>query len=81
MEEYPRLIAAVAHDNYDIMLSYADGQTRVYNFAKNLTHKYYKPLADIALFKQVKATDGEIEWPTGQDFCPHTLYNDSILVD
>ena len=23
--------------------------------------------------------DGEIEWSTGQDFCPHTLYEKSVI--
>jgi hypothetical protein len=24
-----------------------------------------------------RVNDGEIEWATGQDFCPHTLYDGS----
>jgi hypothetical protein len=80
MNIYPRLIDVVGRDSHQLLLSYSNGEKRVYDFAPNLTHKYYMPLADIVLFKQVKAVDGEIEWATGQDFCPHTLYDNSKTV-
>jgi hypothetical protein len=37
-------------------------------------------LSNPALFGNVQVVDGEITWPTGQDFCPHTLYEKSSRV-
>lgn len=54
-------------------------ERRVYDFTPNLIHKFYKQLSDIRLFKNVQVVDGEIEWATGQDFCPHTLYENSTV--
>ena len=78
MTFYPKLQAVRPLEDYRLLLEFSGNETRIYNFKPNLTHKYYLPLADINLFKQVKVTDGELEWITGQDFCPHTLYEQSI---
>ena len=37
-------------------------------------HKFYQILSDENLFKKISVNDGEVEWVTGQDFCPHTLW-------
>ena len=80
MRAYPKLQTAVPLADYQLLLGYENGEQRLYNFKPNLNHKFYRPLADARLFKTVSVTDGEIEWATGQDFCPHTLYNDSAAV-
>jgi len=77
MKTYPRLTAVTPLDNYQLMLAYANKEKRVYDFKPNLAHPFFKVLANEELFKKVAANDGELEWITGQDFCPHTLYNDS----
>ncbi|MDR1065158.1 MAG: DUF2442 domain-containing protein [Oscillospiraceae bacterium] len=77
MKTYPTLTAVTPLDNYRLELAYDGGERRVYDFKPNLSHKYYKQLADTRLFRSVSVTDGEIEWATGQDFCPHTLYENS----
>jgi len=77
MVTYPPLKAVTPLDDYHLLLTFGEGEKRLYDFKPNLEHKYYKALADIRLFKSVAINDGEIEWITGQDFCPHTLYEES----
>jgi hypothetical protein len=60
------------------MLTFGENERRLYDFKPNLKHKYYCSLSDIRLFKSVSVIDGEIEWVTGQDFCPNTLYEESV---
>jgi hypothetical protein len=79
MKKYPKLKDVIALDNYCLLLTFGENEKRVYDFKPNLSHKFYSPLTDIKLFKSVSVVDGEIEWVTGQDFCPHTLYEQSIL--
>jgi hypothetical protein len=74
---YPILKAVTPLDDYRLMLIFGEGEKRLYNFKPNLSHKFYKSLTDLRLFKAVSVNDGEIEWVTGQDFCPHTLYEKS----
>ncbi len=77
---YPKLLSAVANDGFLLSLTYEGGEEKIYDFKPNLSHKYYSALADIMLFKMVRVIDGEIEWASGQDFCPHTLYDRSVAL-
>ena len=77
-KNYPKLVEVVATDDYELVLSYSNNERRTYDFKNNLTHPFYKELNNLALFKKVNVTDGEIEWVSGQDFCPHTLYENSL---
>jgi len=77
MQTYPILKNALPLDDYFLMLIFGDGEERLYDFKPNLTHKYYEELADMRLFKALSVNEGEIEWKSGQDFCPHTLYEES----
>ena len=78
MIKYPTLIEAIPFDNYRISLTYNNNEQRIYDFTPNLDHKFYNSLTDIKLFMSVKVVDGELIWITGQDFCPHTLYEQSV---
>ena len=80
MTEYPMLKAVMPLDDYRLLLTFGEGEKRLYDFKPNLNHKFYRPLADKKLFDSVSVHDGELEWITGQDFCPHTLYENSTPV-
>jgi len=77
MALYPKLKIAKPLDNHLLILIFEEDEKRLYDFKPNLDHNFYRPLTDINLFKKVSVNDGEIEWVTGQDFCPHTLYEES----
>ena len=77
MNAYPMLKTVTPLDDYRLMLTFGENERRLYDFKPNLTHKFYRPLTHMRLFKSVSVNDGEIEWVTGQDFCPHTLYEES----
>ena len=80
MRAYPTLTDVKPMENYMLVLTYGDSEQRVYDFKPNFEHEYYRPLSNINLFQNVSVNDGEIEWITGQDFCPHTLYEQSIPI-
>ena len=75
---YPALKQVSPLSGYKLAVTFDDGEERIYDFAANLGHKYYAALRDVNLFRQVSVVDGELEWVTGQDFCPHTLYEQSM---
>jgi len=77
MQVYPKLVKVTPMENYHLLLAFANKEKRLYDFRPNLEHPFFRPLANEELFKKVAAVDGELEWVTGQDFCPHTLYSDS----
>ena len=78
MKSYPKLIEATALNDYNLMLLFSNGEKKIFDFAPNLSHPYYRGLQDYALFRKVMVNDGEIEWVTGQDYCPHTLYDKGL---
>jgi hypothetical protein len=75
---YPKLKEVTTLDNYSLLLLFTNGKKKLFDFTPNLSHPYYKDLRNISLFRSVVVNDGEIEWSTGQDFCPHTLYDKSV---
>jgi len=77
MQIYPKIISVTPLENFRLLLVFANGEKRIYDFNPNLAHPFFRALSNEELFKRVTAVDGELEWVTGQDFCPHTLYNDS----
>jgi len=77
MKSYPKLQEVSALDDYNLLLLFSDNKRKIFDFTPNLSHPYYKNLRNTSLFENVFVTDGEIEWATGQDFCPHTLYEKS----
>ena len=74
----PKLLDVKATDDYKLILNFSNGEEKMYDFKSNLDHPFYKELRNPVLFKNVWVIDGEIEWATGQDFCPHTLYEASV---
>ena len=77
---YPVLKDATPLEGHRLLLRFGQNEKRVYDFRPNLAHPFYKALVDERLFRRVHVEDGEIEWATGQDFCPHTLYENSVPV-
>ena len=77
-KNYPELKEASTLNDYNLLLLFANGEKKLYDFSPNLSHPYYKILSNQSFFKNFSVNDGEIEWATGQDFCPHTLYDKGI---
>ena len=80
MKQYPSLKKAIAGKNFNIELIYDNGEKRQFDFTPNLMHPFYKELEDENLFVQMRVENGELMWASGQDFCPNTLYEKSILL-
>ena len=81
MNAYPVLRNVMPLDDYRLLLTFDEDEKRLYDFKPNLSHKYYRSLVDVRLFKAVSVKNGEIQWATGQDFCPHTLYEESVVAE
>jgi len=79
VDDYPKLIDATALDGYNLLLLFSNGEKKIFDFTPNLCHPFYKDLRDNSLFRCLSVNDGEIEWATGQDFCPHTLYDKGVI--
>jgi hypothetical protein len=62
---------------YTLRVGFEDATSRVIDFAPLLTGELYGPLADRALFEQVRIDPDArtLVWPNGADFDPATLHD------
>jgi hypothetical protein len=74
----PRVTAVTPAEEYTLILEFSNGERRVFNAMPLLDIDAFKPLADKAFFQTVKTAYGSISWPCGIDYCPDTLYNESV---
>ena len=81
MTKYPKLCKVEALENHNLILYFSNNEKKIFDFNSYLTHPYYQNLKNYAFFKNIALKDGELEWATGQDFCPHTLYENSVNIE
>jgi len=73
----PRIAHVIPTDDFKLVLTFTNGELKIYDCSDLLNFGVFKELQDKNYFKQVKITDGTIAWPHEQDICPDTLYLDS----
>ena len=70
----PRITAVTAHDDYILLLTFANGEVRHFNMTPYLGYPAFEPLRQAAFFKLARASHGTVVWPKEIDFDPDTLY-------
>lgn len=74
----PRVIEVVPNDNYELLLTFNNGEKRKFDAKQLLDMRVFAPLNNIAFFKSVKVEFGTVVWPQDIDYCPDTLYEQSV---
>jgi hypothetical protein len=77
----PRVSAVYPADDYKLFLTFNNNERRVFDAKPLLNLPAFKLLSDKDFFKAVKTEFGTIAWGNNIDYCPDTLYNESILTD
>jgi hypothetical protein len=77
----PRIKDVKPLSNYNLLLIFTNGEEKMFDVKPYLDKGIFKELKDISLFNSVKPFLGSIQWKNGQDFCPDTLYEDSVALD
>lgn len=74
----PRVEAVKPNSDYTLTLTFTNGEVKVFDVKPYLDKGIFKELKELNVFNSVKPFLGSIQWQNGQDFCPDTLYLDSI---
>lgn len=74
----PRVIDVNQAANYTLIITFENGEIRLFDMKKYLCNDIFKCLADITLFKTARVFIGTIQWANGLDLCPDTLYLESV---
>ena len=76
-ENEPKPEEVKALHNYMIYIKFKNGEEKIYDMKKDLSHPFYKNLKEIDNFKRIRISGINIEWETGEDIAPENLYNNS----
>lgn len=76
----PRVRGVVAKQDYQLEITFSNGETGVFDCAPLLAFGVFVELQDVTYFKQARVEGGTVVWPHEQDVCPDTLYEESRKV-
>jgi hypothetical protein len=74
----PRVKEVTPNPDYTIDLIFENGEKRVFDVKPYLEKGIFQELKALKIFNSVKPVLGTVQWQGGQDFCPDTLYLESI---
>ncbi len=73
----PRVKYVKPNSDYTIILTFTNGEIKIFDLKPYLYKGIFQELKDISLFNSVKPFLGSVQWRNGQDLCPDTLYLES----
>lgn len=77
----PRVDFVLPNSGYTLTLKFTNGEMRLFDVKPYLDKGIFQELEESREFNSVKPFLGSVRWQGGQDFCPDTLYEDSIPLE
>lgn len=74
----PRVKAVKPNPDYTITLVFTNGEVRCFDVKPYLNIGIFQEFKNRSIFNSVKPFLGSVQWQNGQDFCPDTLYLESV---
>lgn len=72
-----RVTAVKPLDDYQLEISFNNGETRVFDVRPYLDRGIFTELKEASYFRSVRVAFGSVAWPHEQDFGPESLYVES----
>lgn len=69
-----------AGPDYTLILTFDNGEVKVFDMKPYLNLGIFKELKDLKLFKKVTMSFDTVEWPNEVDLDPEILYNESKAI-
>ena len=77
----PRVRKVKPESDYRLRITFTNGEVRVFDVSPYLKTGVFRELLDPSVFRSVRPALGTIQWGGGQDFCPDTLYEESVPLE
>ena len=74
---YAGVTEVQATDDYRLILTFDNGERRLFDLRPYLSIGRFAELRDIDVFKQISVSFDTVEWTTGLDIDPEFLYANS----
>lgn len=76
----PRVVSVQPNPDHTVTLAFTNGEIRLFDVKPYLDKGIFRELQEPGKFNSVKTFLGSVQWQGGQDFCPDTLYRESIPI-
>ncbi len=76
----PNIKIAEVLDNYKILVTFTNGETKLFDMKAYLKYPVFSPLNEDSEFKKFSIVDGTIEWECGAELSTDTFYINSIAM-
>jgi hypothetical protein len=76
----PKAIQVKPTDDYKLIVTFDNGEVRLYDAKPLMKGDWFGELKDQAFFNTVHVAGLSVEWEHGQDVCPDDLYYSSVLL-
>ena len=76
----PRVRNVTPLPGYKLHIVFSNAEERLFDAAPLLEYPAFSPLRDEAFFRLVRAEYGTVCWPGDIDYCPDTLYMQSVAI-
>ena len=73
----PELKEVKANSDYTLILTFNNGEVKIFDMKPYLNLGIFKELKDLKLFNSVRKSFDTVEWPNEADIDPEILYNES----
>jgi hypothetical protein len=73
----PYVKSVKPQENYCLLLTFENGEKRVFDLKPYLEKPVFKPLKNMAVFKTARVVSGAVEWQGEVDLSYDTLYLES----
>jgi hypothetical protein len=74
----PRVKGVTPKQDYTLEIEFTNNEIKIFDVKPYLEFGIFQELKDFNKFRFVKPFLGSIQWSGGQDFCPDTLFLESI---
>ena len=76
----PNIKMAEILGNYKLLVTFINGETKVFDMKSYLKYPVFIPLNEDIEFKKFSIVDGTIEWECGAELSSDTFYLNSIAM-
>lgn len=76
----PRVASVKTLEGYKLLLTFTNGEERIFDMAPFLEIGIFKELKEISNFRTAKVFLGTVQWNKEQDICPYSSYLYSVPV-
>lgn len=77
----PRVKEVHPEDDFKLRVIFTDASSGIFDCSPYLSIGVFRELQDPAYFNQVTVQGGTVVWPHEQDFCPDTIYVESVKLN